>query len=59
MRSCESDETAEMSAGFDGQNAVLYVQLPMGSVFNECPRVGDHYFVSEETQKGKCQGIQS
>lgn len=41
-RRCESDETADISAGLDGQNEVLYVQLPIGSVLMEKFRVGDH-----------------
>lgn len=44
MRRCESDEAAEMTEGLDGQKAVLYVQLPMGSVLMEKGRVGDHLF---------------
>lgn len=42
-RMCESDETAEMRAGLDGQKEVLYVQLPMGRVLMEKLRVGDHF----------------
>lgn len=42
MRRWESEETAEMSAGFEGQNLVSYVQLPMGSVLREKLRVGLH-----------------
>jgi hypothetical protein len=41
-RTCESDEAAEMRAGFEGQKAVLYVQFPMGRVLREKFRVGDH-----------------
>lgn len=43
MRRWESEETAEMRAGFEGQKDVLYVQLPTGKVLMECVRVGDHY----------------
>ena len=42
MRRWESEETAEMRAGFEGQKDVLYVQLPTGKVLMECVRVGDH-----------------
>lgn len=44
-RTWESEDTAEMRAGFEGQKDVLYVQLPIGSVLIECSRVGDHYAV--------------
>lgn len=42
MRTWESEDTAEMRAGLEGQKDVLYVQLPIGSVLIECARVGDH-----------------
>lgn len=35
IRRWESDETADIRAGFDGQKEVLYVQLPIGRVFRE------------------------
>ena len=38
----ESEETAERIAGFDGENDTLYVQLPVGRVWRESLRVGDH-----------------
>lgn len=43
IRRCESEDAAEMIAGFEGQNDVLYVQLPVGRVLNEFARVGDHF----------------
>jgi len=45
MRSLESLETAETMKGFEGENDVLYVQLPMGRVLSDWFRVGDHYQV--------------
>lgn len=56
-RRCESEETAEMRAGFEGQNEVLYVQLPMGSVLMEKFLVGDHCFVSVVLAGYFCESI--
>lgn len=53
IRSCESLDTDEMRAGFEGQNAALYVQVPTGSVVIEFVLVGDHYSdVSNEVREG-------
>lgn len=35
IRRCESEETADIRAGLEGQKDVLYVQLPIGRVFRE------------------------
>ncbi len=40
VRIWESEETAEMTAGFDGLKEVLYVQQPTGRVVMEALRVG-------------------
>lgn len=48
MRRCESVETADIMLGFDGQYDVLYVQLPIGSVFIESFLAGDHCDVRDK-----------
>lgn len=57
MRRCESEDTAEIRAGLDGQNAALYVQLPMGRVLRENSRVGDHLIPNVSYIPGKSRTV--
>lgn len=55
MRRWESEDTAEMRAGLEGQKDVLYVQFPTGSVLMEWFRVGDHWKVSVAIIDARCK----